>query len=108
MSAVRRGVVARWTARRRPAGPSVCGECTSVFADAACWQCGQLAGDLVAMLAAVVDGPAGVRLVIAERTSEGWVPVRAVPATSANVAALARPGATGPAPDATELIAGLW
>jgi hypothetical protein len=79
-----------------------------VVTDAVCWNCGQLAGGLVAMLAVVVDSRAGARLVIAERTSDGWVPVRTVPATSANVTALARPGATGPTPDATELIAGLW
>jgi hypothetical protein len=53
---------------------------------------------MVGMLATVVDSPAGARLVIAERTPDGWVPVRTVPATAANVAALSRPGATGPTP----------
>jgi hypothetical protein len=60
------------------------------------------------MLATVLDTPAGLRLVIAERTSGGWAPVRTLPATVANVAALSRPGATGPAAQAARLGGGLW
>ena len=49
----------------------------------------------------------GARLVIAEHTPDGWTPLRSVPATRANVAALSRPGATGPAP-AASTDRGLW
>ena len=108
MNAPTPGVVARWTTRRRPAVGSVCGECATVLVDVTCPECGQLAGGLVAMLATVVDTPAAARLVIAEHTAEGWVPVRTVPATPGNVAALARPGATGPTPAATAPVGGLW
>jgi hypothetical protein len=92
------GVVARWTARRRPGRDERCEECGAILKCVTCDGCGQLAGELVGMLATVVDSPAGARLVIAERTPEGWAPVRAVPATQANVTALSRQGATGPAP----------
>ena len=101
MSAVSAGVVARWTARRHPAAGSLCDECREVLIDMQCECCGQLAGEIVAMLATVVDTPAGPRLVIAEHTPDGWTPIQSVPATRANVATLARPGATGPAPAAS-------
>jgi hypothetical protein len=92
------GVVARWTARRRPGRGERCEECGANLTCVTCDGCGQLAGELVGMLATVVDSPAGARLVVAERTPDGWAPVRTVPATQANVAALSRQGATGPAP----------
>jgi hypothetical protein len=92
------GVVARWTARRRPRRGERCEECGAILMCATCDGCGQLAGELVGILAAVVDSPAGARLVVAERTPDGWAPVRTFPATQANVAALSRHGATGPAP----------
>jgi hypothetical protein len=101
------GVVARWTTRRRPAAGQRCDECGHLLDAIACDGCGQLAGDPVGMLATVVDIPAGACLVIAEHTSEGWTPVRSVPATRANVAALARPGATGAA-SAAATHGGLW
>jgi hypothetical protein len=101
------GVVARWTTRSRPARRERCDECGEVLRDVACGRCGQLAGEPVGMLATVVDTPAGARLVIAEHTPEGWTPVRSVPATQANIAALSRPGATGPAP-AASTHGGLW
>jgi hypothetical protein len=108
MSAVSAGVVARWTARRHPAAGSLCDECREVLVDMQCECCGQLAGELVAMLATVVDTLAGARLVIAEHGAEGWTPIRSVPATRANVAALSRPGATGPAPVGASTFGGLW
>jgi hypothetical protein len=107
MSAPTPGVVARWITRRRPGPGQCCDECGEVLADLACGRCGQLAGELVGMLATVVDTLAGARLVIAEHTPEGWAPVQSVPATRANVAALSRPGATGPAPVASTT-GGLW
>jgi len=107
MTAPTPGVVARWTIRRCPAAGAVCEECGEVLGDLACDACGQLAGELVGMLATVVDTPAGARLVIAEHTPQGWTPVQSVPATRANVAALSRPGATGPAPIAATR-GGLW
>jgi hypothetical protein len=100
------GVVARWTARRRPAPGAVCTECATVLDDVRCAGCGQLAGRPVGMLATVVATEAGPGLVIAERTGTGWTPVRRLPATTATVRALARPGATGPAP--TPATGGLW
>ena len=101
------GVVARWTTRRRPAAGQRCDECGEVLLDVACDRCGQLPGELVGMLATVVDTPAGARLVIAEHTPDGWAPVKSVPATRANVAALTRPGTTGPGPVASTR-RGLW
>lgn len=101
------GVVARWTTRRRAAG-GPCSECGTRVDETTCPECGQLAGELAAMLATVVDTPAGARVVIAEHTARGWVAVRTVPATDANVAALSRTGATGPAPKATAPVGGLW
>jgi hypothetical protein len=101
------GAVARWTTRRHPVTGQRCDECGQVLDDVACDGCGQLAGEPVGMLATVVDTPAGARLVIAERTPEGWTPVRSAPATRANVAALSRPCATGPAP-AASTDRGLW
>jgi hypothetical protein len=101
------GVVARWTTRRRPGPGQRCDECGEGLADVACDRCGQLAGEMVGMLATVMDSPAGVRLVIAEHTPDGWTPVRSLPATRANVAALSRPGATGPTPAASTR-GGLW
>jgi hypothetical protein len=108
MSVVSAGVVARWTARRHPAAGSLCGECGEVLVDMQCECCGQLAGEIVAMLATVVDTPAGARIVIAEHDVDGWTPIRSVPATRANVAALSRPGATGPALVGASKIGGLW
>ena len=101
------GAVARWTTRRRPVAGQRCDECGQVLDAIACDGCGQLAGEPVGMLATVVDTPAGARLVIAEHTPEGWTPVRWVPATRANVAALSRPGATSPA-RAASTRGGLW
>jgi hypothetical protein len=102
------GVVARWTTRRRPTPGTVCEECATVLDDIQCGRCGQLAGPPVGMLATVVHTPAGARLVIAERSDQGWVPVRALPATSDAVRALARPGATGPDLDRIPGAGGLW
>jgi hypothetical protein len=102
------GVVARWTTRRRRAPGQRCEECGEVLADVACGRCGQLAGETVGMLATVLDTPAGVRLVIAEHTPEGWTPVRSLPATRVSVAALSRPGSTGPAPITPTTPRGLW
>jgi hypothetical protein len=101
------GAVARWTTRRRPVAGQRCDECGQVLLDVACAGCGQLAGEPVGMLATVVDTPAGARLVVAGHTPEGWTPVRSVPPTPANIAALSRPGATGPAP-AASTPRGLW
>jgi hypothetical protein len=108
MTAVSAGVVARWTARRHPAAGSLCDECREVLVDMQCGCCGQLAGEIVAMLAKVVDTPAGARIVVAEHDVEGWTPIRSVPATRANVAALSRPGATGPAPMGAPTFGALW
>jgi hypothetical protein len=102
------GVVARWTTRRRPGAGAVCEECSTVLTDLECDECGQLAGPLVGMLATVVHTTAGARLVIAERTDNGWAPVRTLPATSDAVRALARPGATGPDLDRIPGAGGLW
>jgi hypothetical protein len=99
------GVVARWTTRRHPAPGAVCDECGTALHEIRCDGCGQLAGAPVGMLATVVDTPTGARIVIAQRTAGGWVPVRSLPATPENVRALARPGATGPALIA---VGGLW
>jgi hypothetical protein len=106
---VRPGVVARWTARRRPSPGAVCDECGTVLDALVCGGCGQLAGGPVGMLATVVDTPAGPQLVVAERAGAGggWIPVRRLPATSDAVRALARPGATGPRP-APSALGGLW
>jgi hypothetical protein len=101
------GAVARWTTRRHPAAGSLCDECREVLVDMQCECCGQLAGEIVAMLATVIDTPAGARIVIAEHTPEGWTPIRSVPATPANIATLSRPGATGAFP-AASTHAGLW
>lgn len=101
------GVVARWTTRRHPAPGTICDECRELLVDMECDCCGQLAGAIVAMLATVVDTAAGARLVIAEHTPNGWAPVQALPATRDNIAALRRPGATGPAPAASR-IGGMW
>ncbi len=99
------GIVARWTTRRRPAPGTACDECGTVPDDLRCDGCGQLAGHPVAMLATILDTPAGPQLVIAERTGAGggWIPVRRLPATPDTVRALARPGATGPQPAPTAL-----
>jgi hypothetical protein len=102
------GVVARWTTRRRPATGAVCDECREVVVDSRCGCCGQLAGETVGMLAAVMDTPAGARLVIAEHGPGGWAPIQTVPATRTNLAALSRPGATGPAPVIGAIPGGLW
>jgi hypothetical protein len=108
MSAPTTGLVARWTARRQPDLGTRCDECGAVLAGTCCDGCGQLAGGLVAMLATVIDTPAGARLVIAEHGPEGWTPLRTVAATRANVAALGRPGATGPAVAVGKTTGGLW
>jgi hypothetical protein len=102
------GVIARWTTRRAPSPGQRCAECGTRLDVVACRGCGQLAGETVAMLATVVECPAGVRLVVAEHTPEGWTPVRSLPATQANVTALSRPGATGPAPAVASTPGGLW
>jgi hypothetical protein len=103
------GLVARWTTRRPPLPGQCCDECDEVLVDIACAGCGQLAGRLVAMLATVIQTPAGTRLVIAERGPEGWTPLRTLTATRANVAALSRPGATGPTRTAVgSRVGGLW
>jgi hypothetical protein len=87
------GVVARWTSPQ----DITCDECAMAVA-VACAECGQRFADRpVGMLASVVDTPAGPQLVIARRDESGnWTPIRRVPATTSNVRALARPGATGP------------
>jgi hypothetical protein len=101
------GVVARWTARRRPGPGAVCEECATPLVDIACECCGQLVGRAVGMLATVVDTPAGPQLVIAERSpAGGWTPLRRFPATREALRALARPGATGPQTH-TETVGGL-
>jgi hypothetical protein len=107
MTNVTPGPVARWTTRRRPSPGAHCYECGEALVDLACSGCGQLGGDVVAMIASVVDTPAGASLVVAEHGDSGWTPVRAIPATPDNVAALVRPGATGPDPVATTN-GGLW
>ena len=108
MTAPTTGVVARWTARRHPAPGTTCDECREPLVDTECQCCGQLAGDIVGMLAAVVDTAAGTRLVIAEHTAEGWAPIQSLPGTPANVAALSRRGATGPIPVVVSTVGGLW
>jgi hypothetical protein len=98
-----RGVVARWTGRRRTA---VCGECgePAEVAGTSCAGCGQLPGEPVGMLATVIDTPAGPRLVIAARAGNGWVPIRAVEATSEALRMVRRQHDTGRAAAA----GGLW
>ena len=108
MTGLALGLVARWTSRRHPAGGSICDECRELLVDMECRGCGQLAGELVGMLAVVVDTVAGVRLVIAEHTADGWAPIQSVSATRANVAALSRPGATGPAVAGVSTVGALW
>ena len=107
MSAPTTGVVARWTTRRRPVVGTICDECRELIVDMECECCGQLAGEIVGLLATVVDTAVGARLVIAEHTPDGWAPIQSLPATRNNIAALSRPGATGPAPAASTL-GGLW
>jgi hypothetical protein len=107
VSAPTTGVIARWTTRRRPSAGSICDECRELLVDMECECCGQLAGAIVGMLATVVDTAAGARLVIAEHGPDGWAAVQSLPATPANVAALCRPGATGPTP-AASMLGGLW
>jgi len=102
------GLVARWTSRRYPAAGSICDECRELVVDMECRCCGQLAGELVGMLAVVVDTAAGARLVIAEHAADGWVPIQSVPATRANVTALSRPGATGPALAGVSTVGRMW
>ena len=85
------GVVARWTTRRPPRAGDHCDECGTPVTDAACAECGQLAGHAVGMLATVVATPGGLQLVIARRTGNGdWTPVQTMPATADAVRA-ARP-----------------
>jgi len=93
-------VVARWTSRPSPAPGATCDECAAALRNARCEGCGQLAGRPVGMLATLVETPTGVRIVVAQRIAGGWAPVNTVPATSENLRALTRPGATGPAPAA--------
>jgi hypothetical protein len=97
------GIVARWAGRRRTA---VCGECgePAAVAGTSCALCGQLPGEPVGMLATVIDTPAGPRLVIATRIGGGWVPVRAVEATSEALRMVRRQHDTGRATAA----GGLW
>jgi hypothetical protein len=99
------GVVARWTTRPRPTAGAICDECGTALHDGRCANCGQLAGQPVGMIATLVDTPAGARIVVAERSAGGWAPVRTITATEDNLRALARSGATGPAPAA---VGGLW
>jgi len=102
------GVVARWTTRRPPRAGDRCEECGTPVTDTACVECGQLAGHAVGMLATVFETPAGPQLVIAQRTGHGdWAPVQTMPATTAAVRAVARPGATGPQRDYVAA-GGLW
>jgi hypothetical protein len=93
-------VVARWATRQRPAPGAICDECAAALHGDRCDGCGQLAGQLIGMLATLVDTPAGARIVVARRTAGGWAPVNTFPATPENLRALARPEATGPAPAA--------
>lgn len=74
-------IVARWTAHR--SGPSCdeCGTRTAGTAGSPCPGCGEIPGPSVGMVAAVIDTPAGSRLVVARREGTGWVPVRHVDAT---------------------------
>jgi hypothetical protein len=99
------GVVARWTTRARPAHNAICDECLAVLDEDRCANCGQLAGRLVGMIATLVDTPACSRIVVAQRSAGGWVPVKAIPATADNLRALSRSGATGPA---LTTVGGLW
>ena len=98
-------VVARWTRRPNPAPDATCDECGAALHEPRCANCGQLAGRLVGMIATHVDTPTGGRIVVAQRVAGGWAPVNSVPATEDNLRALARPGATGPAPAA---VGALW
>jgi hypothetical protein len=102
------GVVARWTARRRPAAGQCCDECGAALTDVACDGCGQLAGLAVGMLATVVESDGGLRLVIAQRTGRGdWTPVRTMAASAEAVRAIARSGGTGPE-QSPVAAGGLW
>ena len=98
-------VVARWTTRPRPAPNATCDECAATLHEPRCTNCGQLGGRLVGMIATLVDTPAGSCIVVAQRVAGGWAPVNTIPATEDSLRALARPGATGPAPAA---VRGLW
>jgi hypothetical protein len=98
-------VVARWTTRPSPAPGAICDECAAALHNTRCDGCGQLAERPVGMLATLVDTPAGAHIVVAQRIAGGWAPVNALPATSENLRALSRPGATGPAP---AVVGGLW
>jgi hypothetical protein len=101
------GVVARWTGRRRQGAPVRCGECgEDAISGAPCPGCRQIAGDAVAMMATVVDTPAGARLVIAERTRTGWTPTRTVEATDEAVRVIRRQDTA--TEDVTASIGGLW
>jgi hypothetical protein len=102
------GVVARLTARRRPAAGQCCDECGAALTDVACTQCGQLAGLVIGMLAIVVESDGELRLVIAQRTGRGdWTPVQTMAATAEAVRAIARSGATGPV-QSSVAAGGLW
>lgn len=71
----------------------MCDECgETVERDVQCPGCGQLSAGTVGMLAAVIHGPNGARLVIAERAPNGggWVPISNRPATTEAVRAVRR------------------
>ena len=111
----RAGVVARWASRRSSNRAVLC-ECgEAVKAGWPCPGCRQIAGDAtetVGMLAAVVDLPAGARLVVAEQTPDrgGWVPIRCLPPSGEAIRMLRRQAAqpTAAAADATRGGGGLW
>jgi hypothetical protein len=98
-------VVARWTSRPNPTSGATCDECAAPLHNARCDGCGQLAGRPVGMLATLVDTPAGAHIVVAQRIAGGWAPINTLPATSENLRALRRPGATGPE---RAVVGGLW
>jgi hypothetical protein len=91
-------VLARWATRQSPAPGAICDECAAALQGDRCDGCGQLAGQLIGMLATLVDTPAGDRIVVARRIAGGWAPINTFPATPENLRALARPEAIGPAP----------
>jgi hypothetical protein len=95
-------VLARWATRQRPASGAICDECAAVLYGDRCDCCGQLAGQLIGMLATLVDTPAGACIVVARRTAGGWAPINTFPPTPENLRALARPEAVGPARVAVE------
>lgn len=72
------GLVARWVGGRT--GPELCPECGEDLDGNQCPACRHVTtAERTALLAVVVDTPAGARLVVAERTpGGGWVPTRVV------------------------------